>query len=82
MFNEGDVVYLKSGSAKMTVVRVFGNMVDTTWIHYATGEARNMSAPVAAFRHADPRRANTPPRRREPTSIMEQYNPEEDEIPW
>jgi uncharacterized protein YodC (DUF2158 family) len=53
MYRIGDLVSLKSGSPKMTVVRIEGGpvslVISTVWIHYNTGKIKHMSAPADAF---------------------------------
>lgn len=49
----GDVLYLKSGSPKMTVVGLLpSGMVTTTWVCYHTGEVKSLTALYHAFKPA------------------------------
>ena len=37
-FKVGDIVYLKSGSRKMTISSVYNNRIIANWINFDTGE--------------------------------------------
>ena len=54
MFQIGDVVYLKSGSPRMTVVSMHPDNPDITvaWVVYGTGELKHAVLPVLALKLA------------------------------
>lgn len=82
-FEIGDIVHLKSGSAKLTVVGVHQNEfrqtaeLDLAWMYYETQELRQARLPASAVRFADD------PRTAEPT--YRQYDRRihtRDEVPF
>ena len=47
----GDIVYLKSGSGKMTVTAILDdNVIEATWCHYDSQEMRVWNLPLDALR--------------------------------
>ncbi len=50
-FAVGDVVYLRSGSPRLTVISIVPNVayVEVAWIVYESGELRKATLPEAAF---------------------------------
>lgn len=56
MLKVGDIVYLKSGSPKMTIIEVRGGpasfMVKVAWIDYNSGLVKKLTAPSDAFKSA------------------------------
>lgn len=65
-YEVGDIVYLKSGSARLTVVGLhedeFRQVVelDLAWMYYETQELRQARLPASAVRIADEARASEP----------------------
>lgn len=56
-FQAGDVVYLKSGSPRMTVTTVVANSaVRVVWVVYNTGELQTADLPHDALRLAEEKR--------------------------
>lgn len=56
-FQIGDVVYLKSGSPRMTVTTVIANTsVRVAWVVYNTGELQTADLPHTALRLAEEKR--------------------------
>lgn len=62
-FKPGDLVYLKSGSARLTITRVHRNEfqqvyeADLAWMNYETQELRQARLPVDALEPAGDRTA-------------------------
>lgn len=79
----GDIVYLKSGSAKLTVVGVHQNEfrevteLDLAWMYYETQELRQARLPASAVRSADESRTAEPSYRNYDRRV---YN--RDEVPF
>lgn len=65
-YEVGDIVHLKSGSARLTVVGVHQNdfrqvtELDLTWMYYETQELRQARLPADAVRPADDLRTAEP----------------------
>jgi uncharacterized protein YodC (DUF2158 family) len=67
-FEMGDVVYLKSGSPKMTVTCVIANTaVRCVWVVFGTGELKSADLPHDALKLAQEKRV---------------YGRYEDEVPY
>lgn len=49
IFETGDVVQLKSGSPKMTVVSVVADAITVVWIHYNTGNLQTVTVPAVCL---------------------------------
>lgn len=48
-FTPGDVVYLKSGSSRMTIIKVEGNVATVVWSAYGTPHIEQKDIPCVAL---------------------------------